>query len=154
MCPARLATEALADMPGLLGGPHDLADERVRPALLRPRSRTRPSLTRRSSSRRLTEVPRCARMAMALSVLKCLVFRLEAPAGWCDEMAKYPNLTNHLRPAEGGAFPLPSCGRARAAVMPHRQTCELMRNCAKRRHSDHGEVRCADLGTKRLSAGG
>src|SRR5260370_23925260 len=32
MCPARPATEALADMSGLLGGPHDLADERVRPA--------------------------------------------------------------------------------------------------------------------------
>src|SRR5882762_7004567 len=32
MCPARPATEALAYMPGLLGGPHDLADERVRPA--------------------------------------------------------------------------------------------------------------------------
>src|SRR5258707_13486071 len=32
MCPARPTTEALADMPGLLGGPHDLANERVRPA--------------------------------------------------------------------------------------------------------------------------
>src|SRR5467141_1759943 len=32
MCPARPATEALADVSGLLGGPHDLADERVRPA--------------------------------------------------------------------------------------------------------------------------
>jgi hypothetical protein len=37
--------------------------------------------------------------------------------------------------------------------MPHRQTCELMRDCAKCRHSDHGEVRCADLGTNRPSAG-
>src|SRR5258708_28207032 len=32
MCPARPTTEALADMSGLLGGPHDLANERVRPA--------------------------------------------------------------------------------------------------------------------------
>src|SRR5258707_2011173 len=120
--------------------------------LLRLRSRMRPSLMRSSSSRRLTEVPRCARMAMALNVLKYLVFRLEAPAGWCDEMAKYPNPTNHLRPAEGGAFPLPSCGRAPAAAVPHCQTCELMRDCAKCRHSDHGEVRCADLGTNRPSA--
>src|SRR5258706_9649708 len=32
MCPARPTTEAPADMPGLLGGPHDLANERVRPA--------------------------------------------------------------------------------------------------------------------------
>src|SRR5712671_5769773 len=122
--------------------------------LLRPRSRMRPSLMRSSSSRRLTDVPRCARMAMALSVLKCLVFRLEAPAGRCDEMAKYPNPTNHLRPAEGGAFPLPSCGRAPVATVPHRQTCEFIRPHAKCRHSDHGEVRCADLGTKRPSAGG
>src|SRR5258708_13574943 len=122
--------------------------------LLRPGSRMRPSLMRRSSSRALTDVPRCARMAMALSVLKCLAFRLEAPAGWCDEMAKYPNPTNHLRPAEGGAFPLPSCGRAPVAVMRRCQTCEVMRNWPKCRHSDHGEVRCADLGTKRPSAGG
>src|SRR5258706_8702314 len=122
--------------------------------LLRPRSRMRPSLMRRSSSRRLTDVPQCARMAMALSVLKCLAFRLEAPAGCCDEMAKYPNPTNHLRPAEGGAFPLPSCGRAPAAVMPHCQTCELMGDCAKCLHPNHGEVCWADLGTNRPSAGG
>src|SRR5258708_34267181 len=32
MCPARPATEALADVSGLLGGPHDFANERVRPA--------------------------------------------------------------------------------------------------------------------------
>src|SRR5258706_16148395 len=32
MCPARPASEALADMSGLLGRPHDLANERVRPA--------------------------------------------------------------------------------------------------------------------------
>jgi hypothetical protein len=44
-------------------------------------------------------------MATALSVLKCLAFRLEAPAGWCDEMAKYPNPTNHLRPACGHYIP-------------------------------------------------
>src|SRR5258707_13621413 len=120
--------------------------------LLRPRSRTRLSLMLRSSSRRLTEVPRCARMVMALSVLKCLAFRLEAPAGWCDEMAKYPNPTNHLRPAEGGAFPLPSCGRAPSAPMPHCQTCEVLRRFAKYRHSHHGGLRSVDLGTNRSSA--
>src|SRR5260370_35605551 len=107
--------------------------------LLRLRSRMRPSLMRSSSSRRLTEVPRRARMAMALSVLKCLVFRLEAPAGGCDELAKYPNPTNHLRPAGGGAFPLPSCGRVPAAVTPHCQTCELMRDGAKCLHPNHAE---------------
>src|SRR5258708_4069784 len=122
--------------------------------LLRPRSRMRPSLMRRSSSRRLTDVPQCARMAMALSVLKCLAFRLEAPAGWCDEMAKYPNPTNHLRPAEGGAFPLPSCGRAPSAPMPHRKICELMRHPAKCRHSHHGGRRSVDLGTNRPSVCG
>src|SRR5258708_2613896 len=121
--------------------------------LLRLRSRMRPSLMRSSSSRRLTEVLRCARMAMALSVLKCLVFRLEAPAGRCDEMAKYPNPTNHLRPAEGGAFPLPSCGRVPSAPMPHRKTCELMRHPAKCRHSHHDGVCSADPGADRHSVG-
>src|SRR5260370_1069490 len=122
--------------------------------LLRLRSRMRPSLMRRSSSRRLTDVSQCAKMAMALSVLKCLAFRLEAPAGWCDEMAKYPNPTNHLRPAEGGAFPLPSCGRAPSAPMPHCKRCELMTAREKRRHSHHGGLRSVDLGTNRPSAGG
>src|SRR5258706_237577 len=32
MCPARPAAEALSHVSGLLGGPHDLANERVRPA--------------------------------------------------------------------------------------------------------------------------
>src|SRR5258708_807859 len=114
----------------------------------------RRTLMRSSSSRRLKEVPRCARMAMALNVLKYLVLRLEAPAGWCDEMAKYPNPTNHLRPAEGGAFPLPSCGRAPSAPMPHRKICELMRHPAKCRHSHHGGRRSVDLGTNRPSVCG
>jgi len=45
---------------------------------------------------------------MAVGALKTLVFLAKAPAGPVCETPKISNPTNHIRPAEGGAFILPS----------------------------------------------
>ena len=45
---------------------------------------------------------------MALSALKSLMFRAEAPAVRTRRMPKISNPTNPMRPAGGGAFILPS----------------------------------------------
>jgi hypothetical protein len=45
---------------------------------------------------------------MALGTLKWFAFRAEAPAGRIGWMSKIFNPTNHMRPAGGGAFILPS----------------------------------------------
>jgi hypothetical protein len=45
---------------------------------------------------------------MALVRLKSLAFREKAPASTLGLMPKIPNPTNHMRPAAGGAFILPS----------------------------------------------
>jgi hypothetical protein len=45
---------------------------------------------------------------MALGALKILVFLAKAPAGPVCQTPKISNPTNHIRPAEGGAFILPS----------------------------------------------
>jgi hypothetical protein len=45
---------------------------------------------------------------MALGALKILVFLAKAPAGPVCQMPKISNPTNHMRPAGGGAFILPS----------------------------------------------
>jgi hypothetical protein len=45
---------------------------------------------------------------MALGALKVLVFLANAPAGPVRQTMKISNPTNHMRPAEGGAFILPS----------------------------------------------
>jgi hypothetical protein len=45
---------------------------------------------------------------MALGALKILVFLAKAPAGPVCRMPKIFNPANHMRPAEGGAFILPS----------------------------------------------
>src|SRR5712692_8628314 len=42
-----------------------------------------------------------------------------------------PSHVNGLAPVGGASFISPSCGRAPAAVMPHCQKCEFMRDCAK-----------------------
>jgi hypothetical protein len=45
---------------------------------------------------------------MALGTLNSFTFRAEAPAGGICWMSKIFNPANHMRPAEGGAFILPS----------------------------------------------
>jgi len=45
---------------------------------------------------------------MALGALKILVFLTKAPAGPICQTPKIFNPTNPMRPAEGGAFILPS----------------------------------------------
>src|SRR5712671_5507071 len=42
-----------------------------------------------------------------------------------------PSHVNGLAPSGGASFISPSCGRVPPAVMPGRNTCELMRDCAK-----------------------
>jgi hypothetical protein len=45
---------------------------------------------------------------MALGALKILVFLAKAPAGPVCQTPKISNPSNHMRPAGGGAFILPS----------------------------------------------
>ena len=66
---------------------------------------------------------------MALLVLKLLDISGGAPAGPVLEVPKMLNKTNHMRPSEGDAFPLPSVGR----VSPHPQSDT--QKCAKARQT-------------------
>jgi hypothetical protein len=121
---------------------------------LRPepaRSRMRPSLMRRSLSRLLKAVLCCVGMAMAVRALNRLTPRLEAPAGGGNRTAKLLHPTNHLRPAGGGAFLLPSVGRFPSAPMPPCQTHATLRNRAKHTKTNHCGLRSSDLGTNRPS---
>jgi hypothetical protein len=122
---------------------------------LRPepaRSRTRPSLMRRSSSRLLKAVLCYVGMAMAVRALNRLTSRLEAPAGGCKRTAKLLHPTNHLRPAGGGAFLLPSVGRFPCAPMPPCQTHATMRKHANHAQTVHCGPRSGDLRTNRPSS--
>ncbi len=62
---------------------------------------------------------------MALGALRSFAFRAKAPAGRIDWMSKISNPTNHMRPARGGAFILPSVVGAPAANVVQSQTCDM-----------------------------
>ena len=100
--------ERRASVARLLRGPHDLADEALRSlgSLVAVAdtagARIEVVVTRGHG------VERSCRRGMAVGTLKLLAFRTKAPAGRMAQMSKIFNPTNHMRPAGGGAFILPS----------------------------------------------
>jgi hypothetical protein len=75
---------------------------------------------------------------MALLVLKLLDISGGAPAGPVLEVPKMLNKTNHMRPSEGGAFPLPSVGRVPPHPQPDTQTHTKARQTAMKPDLAHG----------------
>ena len=92
----------------LLRGPHHLADEALRslgaPIAVTDAAAARAEVVVASSWRRTSlPIP-----GMALGTLKSLAVQAKAPAAQAGWMSKISNPTNHMRPAGGGAFILPS----------------------------------------------
>src|SRR5208337_3222982 len=79
---------------------------------------------------------------MALVALKSLAFHAEAPAGRAGQMPKISNPTNHMRPAGGGAFILPSVGWPPAIPCALTRTCPIVHQTPMRTKAAH------DLGSR------
>ena len=75
---------------------------------------------------------------MALLRLKLLDISGGAPAGLVLEVPKMLNKTNHMRPSEGGAFPLPSVGRVPLHPQSDTQTHAKARQTAMTPDLAHG----------------
>src|SRR5271165_6725628 len=76
---------------------------------------------------------------MARWALKSLAFQAKAPAGQTGQMSKTSNPANHMRPAGGGAFILPSVVGAPATDVVQSQTCDIPFERAMECEADHRE---------------
>ena len=90
----------------------------------------------------------------AVESLKSFRFRAEAPAGAIVERTKKLKPTNHMRPSEGGAFPLPSMSWVSLNPLPGTRTHAKARCKATRPDQAHGCLVRPDVWANNPSEGG